>query len=73
MPVLIANPLRQVFSRCGPFYCDKDVQFFKCQNVLARTLVQSKGSYRLGTCKYSKTCLKRPLKNGQSEGLKDKW
>ena len=22
---------------------------------------------------YSKTCLKRPLKNGQNKGLKDKW
>ena len=23
--------------------------------------------------KYSKTCLKRPLKKGQNKGLKDKW
>ena len=23
--------------------------------------------------KYSKTCLKRPLKNRQNKGLKDKW
>ena len=32
--------------------------------------MQSKGSYRLGTCKYSKTCLEQPLKNRQKKVLK---
>ena len=34
---------------------------------------QEKGISIVFYCKYSKICLKRPLKNGQNKDLNDKW
>ena len=46
-----------------------------CRNNLVRrnALVHRQEMGRLEFYRYSKTCLKRPLKNRKNKGLKDKW
>ena len=50
-------------------YSTKTLDIRKCFLVICLTVSSEKASFKA----YSKTCVKRPLKNGQNKDLKDKW
>ena len=68
---------------CHSEVCNKETALYKFHNLPPLFLARFLAFFLFYVCKhvcvliiqiqYSKTCVKRPLKNRQNKGLKDKW
>ena len=72
--ILFENRKKEVFKVLKHLPCTCTVELvLSGHSKMDKTKVLKNRCYLNAGRKYSKTCVKRPLKNGQNKNLNDKW